>query len=669
MDQSAPFVPQMTLYREWLEKKRGLAFSGFSDLHHWSVNNISDFWQSIWDYHDVQSPTPFVHPLADEVMPGAQWFAGAQVNFARQVLRHGPAAQASGQPAIIAENETGDVRSLTWEELNAQVASLALELRRLGVQRGDRVVAYLPHIPETIVAFLATVSIGAIWSLAAPDMGVPAVRDRFRQIEPKLLIAVDGCYYAGKGRDRSETVAELVREIPSIESLILIKTPFATRSLDHDVTFELAVSRRDAQTEAFEPEWLPFDHPLWIVYSSGTTGLPKGLVHGHGGIMLSSLASAKHTDNGASYEPNSMGERFHWYSSTGWVMWNATVQALLGGTTVVIFDGSPSGARENPDWSLLWRFAKRHRVTFMGAGAAFFTACQKAGLSLSEVGKLSVRALGSTGSPLPAATQNWGTEQLVSVGIQDVWWCNLAGGTDICTSFATGNRELAQQAGRMQCRQLGTAVEAWDENGEALIDAVGELVCTRPLPSMPLFLWGDVDGSRYLSAYFDTYPGIWRHGDWISIGADESVAILGRSDATINRAGLRLGASEIYAAVEALPEVADSLVVDVETDVGESSLMLFLTLVNGQTLDGAVQKRIEDSIRDRLSPRFIPDVMACAPDIPRTLSGKKLEVPIKRILKGSDVNQVVDRSVVANPECLDWYMDWAMRAPHTSPRQ
>lgn len=652
------FNPQIRLFQNWLRDERGLAFDDYEALRQWSVVDLEAFWRSVWDYHDLRSPTPFAHALEREQMPGAVWFEGARLNYAEQVLRHVEAAAAAGQPAIVADDEAGWVREIGWPELRTQIAAFAATLRSHGIRPGDRVVAYLPNRPETVIAFLACASVGAVWSVCAPDMGVPAIRDRFRQIAPKLLIAVDGVFYAGRSLDRSAVVEELRAALPTLETTIVLATPFAAGHVEGALDFTGALAT-PADADAFEPLPLPFDHPLWILYSSGTTGLPKPLVHSHGGVVLTALAGGLHTDLGPSYVVNSLGERYHWYSTTGWVMWNAQVAGLLTGTTICLFDGSPSGAKDRPDWSLLWRFAARHRVTFFGAGAAFHIACMKVPLDLADCGDLSrVRALGSTGSPLPAETQEWGTRQFARLGVDNIWWCNISGGTDLCGNFITAHRELPQRPGAMQCRQLGAAVEAWDENARPVVGEVGELVCTRPIPAMPIRLWGDADGSRYREAYFATYPGVWRHGDWLRIDPDGSCIISGRSDATINRAGLRMGTSEIYAAVEQLPDIADSLVVDVQpSDAAASSrLMLFVVLVSGGVLDGSLRSRIADAIRTSLSPRFVPDVVVAAPAIPRTLSGKKQELPVKRILQGADPQRVVDRSAMANPECLDWYV-------------
>jgi len=651
-----PYVPIVRLYQDWLQQTHGLQFADYRALWRWSVDEPDAFWQSLWTYDDMRSPTPHTAVRSADPMPRTRWFEGAQVNYAQRVLRHVDAAHAAGVPAIVSDNELGEVREVSWPELRRQVASLALTLREMGVQRGDRVAAYLPNVPEAIVAFLACASVGAIWSVCAPDMGVQAVTDRFKQIAPKLLIAADGVHYAGKRLDRSAVVAGLRDSLPSVDKLIVLRTPFASRQVPADADFAQATARDDAAVAAFEPEWLPFDHPLWVVYSSGTTGLPKPLVHGHGGILMMGAAGRKLGDVGASYLPNSLGERFHWYSSTGWVMWNSQVSGLCDGATVVIFDGSPGGSKEQPDWTVLWRFAARHRVTYFGAGAAFYANCMKAGVDLSQCGDLGlVRALGSTGSPLAEDVQRWGTAQFAAIGTPHIWWNNISGGTDFCGAFVGGHRELPLQPGRMQCRLLGCAVEAWNADGQAVDNEVGELVCTQPLPSMPLFFWGDEGHARYLSSYFDTYPGVWRHGDWLKVHGDESCIIYGRSDATINRHGLRMGTSEIYNAVEALPEVLDSLVIDLEYLGRDSRMVMFVVLRPGLTLDEALRARIHGAIQQTLSPRFVPDVTLQADEIPRTLSGKKQEVPIKKLFLGQPLERVVNRDAMANPQCLPWY--------------
>ncbi|HYD78160.1 acetoacetate--CoA ligase [Ramlibacter sp.] len=655
-----PFVPRLRLYQDWLRTERGLAFDSYDALWRWSVTDLAGFWQSIWDYFELQSPTPPTQVLADERMPGTRWFEGAQVNFARQVFRHVQPAQAAGLPALVSRNEKGQHRELSWPELQRQAAALALHLQAQGLQPGDRVAAYLPNVPETIVAFLAVASLGGVWSLCAPDMGTNAVLDRFRQIEPRVLIACDGVSYGGKDHERGEVVEQLQAALPSVQHLLVLRNlgGQAGAGLPPHADFAEAVARSGPEVAAFEPRWLPFDHPLWIVYSSGTTGLPKPIVHGHGGILMTMLLMmALHNDIGCSYDANSFGERYHWYSSTGWVMWNAQMAGLALGTTCCIYDGNPGGSKEKPDWTVLWRFAADLGVTFFGAGAAFFANCMKAGVQLSQYpGLQSVRALGTTGSPLSEDVQRWGTQQFEALGVPGIWWCNISGGTDFAGAFIGGNRELPQVPGQMQCRLLGCAVEAWNEQGEPVVGEVGELVCRRPIPSMPLYFWNDEGNHRYLSSYFDMYPGVWRHGDWLKITPEGGCIIYGRSDATINRHGMRMGTSELYSAVEALPEVLDSLVVDLEYLGRESWMPLFVVLRPGVELDDALRASINGAVRAALSPRFVPDQVYAVPEIPRTLSGKKQELPVKKLLLGQPLEKVVNKDAMANPASLDWFV-------------
>ena len=662
---------QLTLYRRWLQDKRGLTFRDYEDLRQWSVRDLEAFWQSIWDYFDLKSPTPHRSVLAQRKMPGAVWFPGAQVNYTQQVLRHVGPAEAAGQKAIISSGEDRGMRGTSWPELRRQVAALALHLKAHGIRPGDRVAAYLPNIPETVIAFLATASLGAIWSVCAPDMAAPAVIDRFKQIEPKVLIACDHVVYAGRRHDRRSVIGELRASLPSVAHLILHSEAADTNRLS------TILAGSGAEIDAFEPEWVGFDHPLWIVYSSGTTGLPKPIVHGHGGVMIVGMAlSVLHNDIGCSYQPTSFGERYHWYSSTGWIMWNCQVSGLLNGTTCCIFDGSPGGPKDNPDWLTLWRFVANAEVTFFGAGAAYFASCTKAGIDLAAAGDLSrLRALGSTGSPLAADTQAWFNERFARLALvngnheqQQMWWANISGGTDFAGAFIGGCRDLPQVPGTMQCRLLGAAVEAFDAAGHPVSDEVGELVCTEPMPSMPLRFWNDPGEERYRASYFDIYPdnydgsgrgAVWRHGDWLKINPDGSCVIYGRSDATINRHGLRMGTSEIYSAIEALPEVLDSLVVDLEYLGRESYMPLFVVLRDGMTLDRAMEFKINRAIEAGLSRRFVPSEIFAVPEIPRTLSGKKQELPIKRLLLGHPLEKVINKDAMANPACLEWYLEFA----------
>jgi acetoacetyl-CoA synthetase len=676
---TTPYVPQISLYRRWLKDQRGLSFSNYEEMRQWSVGDIDAFWQSIWDYFDLRSPTPHRAVLAQRKMPGAVWFPGAQVNCARQVFRHVAAADAASQPAIVSSGEDGVLKETSWPELRRKVAALAIHLKGQGVGTGDRVAAYLPNIPETVIAFLATASIGAIWSVCAPDMAAPAVIDRFKQIEPKVLIASDGVTYAGRRHDRRSVVEELRRSLPTVEHFIM-HSDMTEAAVTSDHLLSEICAAEGSEIDAFEPVWLPFDHPLWIVYSSGTTGLPKPIVHSHGGVMIVVLPlNVLHNDIGCSYQPDSFGERYHWYSSTGWIMWNCQVNGLLNGTTCCIFDGSPGGSKEKPDWTTLWRFVADARVTFFGAGAAFFANCTKAGIDLASVGDLSrLRAVGSTGSPLSKDTQDWFNERFAALSSvngntaqAEMRWANMSGGTDFAGAFIGANPELPQVAGAMQCRLLGCAVEAFDEQGRAVIDEVGELVCTEPLPSMPLRFWNDEGDKRYRASYFETYPdnfdgsgrgAVWRHGDWLKIGVDGTCVIYGRSDATINRHGLRMGTSELYSAIEALPEVLDSMVVDLEYLGRESYMPLFVVLREGVTLDHSMKARINHAIEAGLSRRFLPNEIIVVPEIPRTLSGKKQELPIKKLLLGQPLEKVINKDAMANPECLDWYIEFARNA-------
>jgi len=681
-------IHHITRYTDWLARERGLHFdptttAGYDALWRWSVADLTAFWGSIWTYFGLQSPTPYTAVLDAEVMPGARWFAGAQVNYAQHLFSHADAAHAAGHPAIVFQNEAmqarGEMQEVSWPELRRQVASLAGELARLGVQRGDRVGAFLPNIPATVVAFLACASLGAIWSVCSPDMGPVAVLDRFRQIEPKVLIAVDGYRYGGVAHDRLPVLRGLLAELTSVRDVVLLN--YLDETVDasalasphraaHDFT-ELTSHTR-AHTTPFVPAWLPFDHPLWVVYSSGTTGLPKPIVHGHGGVMIEALkAGALHNDVG----PSALtGDRYHWYSATGWIMWNSQLGALLGGATICIYDGNPGGAVQGsskaPDLTTLWRFAADAGVTFFGAGAAFYANCLKAGIEPAKVADLSrLRAIGSTGSPLAIDAYEWIWAQMPQLdgpnGKEPIWLTPISGGTDFAGAFVAGLPTLPVVAGEMQCRCLGAAVEAWNDAGEPLVDAVGELVCVKPMPSMPLYFWNDDGNARYLSSYFDMFPGVWRHGDWIRITPRGGAIIYGRSDATINRHGIRMGTAELYRAVEVMPEVLDSLVVDLEYLGRDSYMPLFVVLREGLVLDAALAQRMRDSIRTALSARHVPNEIFQVEAVPRTLSGKKMELPVKKLLMGARAEQVFNIDAMGGAEraagCVAWFVEFAAK--------
>lgn len=678
--------PQILRFTRWLEAQRGLRFDpttveGYDTMWRWSVNDLEAFWGAIWDYFDIESPTPYKRVLAEPVMPGARWFEGAQVNYARQVLRHADAAHAAGHPAIVFQNERmrelGQMQELSWIELRRQVASLATALRGMGVQRGDRVCAFLPNTPHAVVAFLATASLGAIWSVCSPDMGPLAVLDRFRQIEPKVLIGVDGYVYGGVEHDRLPVLRQLLAELPSVRHAVLLR--YRDETADASVLAGPGRTLHDfaalvADDVAFEPEWLPFDHPLWVVYSSGTTGLPKPIVHGHGGVMLEGLKMGTlHNNVGASVDT---GDRYHWYSSTGWIMWNTQPGALLGGTTVCTFDGNPGGPSaktRSVDLNTIWQFAAEAGATFFGAGAAFYANCLKAGLEPAKAADLSrLRAIGSTGSPLATDAYHWIWQQMPQVDGQRIWLTPISGGTDFAGAFVGGLITLPVVEGEMQCRCLGAAVEAWSEpdaagRGRALVDEVGELVCVKPMPSMPLRFWNDEGHRRYLDSYFDMYPGVWRHGDWIRITPRGGAIIYGRSDATINRHGIRMGTAELYRAVEAQPEVLDSLVVDLEYLGRESYMPLFVVLREGAVLDEALTKRLKQAIREALSARHVPNEIFQVSGIPRTLSGKKMELPVKKLLMGTPADQVFKLDAMANADCVPWFVDFAAKRAAAQP--
>lgn len=643
--------PRLATYQRWLNDNRGLAFPDYDALWRWSVTDLRSFWASIWEYFAIESPTPYSAVLDDERMPGAKWFVGSQVNLTQQVFRHAAAAHRAGHPALVFADEAllaqGRLQAVSWPELQRQVANFARALRAMGVQRGDRVCAVLPNTPQTVAVFLAVVGLGAIWSICSPDMGPVAVLDRFRQIEPKVLVACDGYTWGGVFYDRRAHVDELLASLPSVQQAV------------RGARIDAMLAGDGADGAPFTPEWLPFDHPLWIVYSSGTTGLPKPIVHGHGGILVEFLKGSLHNNLGPTVET---GDRFHWFSTTGWIMWNAQLGGLLGGTTVCIFDGSPGGASRAPDWSTLWRFAGLAKCTFFGAGAAFFASCLKADVRPMDVADLSaLRAIGSTGSPLSEECHDWIWQRCPKVDGRDIWIDAISGGTDFAGAFVGGNVMLPQRRGVMQCRWLGAAVEAWNEQGRALTDEVGELVCTKPIPSMPLHFWGDEGGARYHDSYFDMFPNVWRHGDWIRITPEGGAVIYGRSDATINRYGVRMGTAELYRAVEALPEVLDSLVVDLEYLGRDSWMPLFVVLRPGLRLDDDLVTRIKAAVKVALSPRHVPNDVFQVSAIPRTLSGKKMELPVKKLLMGADPAGVLKRDAMANADSVDWFIELARR--------
>ena len=531
-------------------------------------------------------------------------------------------------------------RTLSYGELAREVGAVAAGLRRLGVGRGDRVAAYLPNIPETLVAFLAAASIGAVWSSCPPEFGVGAVADRFQQITPRVLFAVDGYVYGGKPQDRRGVLAELRERLGQQTTTVLL--PY----LDEQATVEGTLPWRELVAEPAEPQFtaVPFDHPLWILYSSGTTGLPKGLVHGHGGVLLEHYKTlALHCDLGPD-------DRFFWFSTTGWMMWNFLASGLLLGATLVLYDGNPG----HPDLGTLWRLAEQAGITFFGTSAPFIAACMKAGVEPGrDQGLGDLRSIGSTGAPLSPEGFRWLYQHVKA----DCLVGSVSGGTDMCTAFVTCCPLLPVREGELQCRALGAKVQAYDDEGHPVTGEVGELVITEPMPSMPVFFWNDPEGTRYRESYFELFPGVWRHGDWIRIGAHGGCVISGRSDSTLNRGGVRMGTSDFYRVVEALPGIEDCLVIEVADDCGgESRLVLFVVVPPGRQLDDRLRSEITRAVRQQLSPRHVPDEVSVIAAVPRTLNGKKLEVPVKRILEGRPLGSTVNRAVIANPEALDAFL-------------
>jgi acetoacetyl-CoA synthetase len=713
----------LTGFMRWAGEREGRTFTEYEQLRQWSVTELERFWASVWEYFGVRCSRPYARVLDARTMPGARWFGGAELNYAENMLcgrsvgrssERGSAGERGGGPggrdpdqiAVLHASELRELRELTWGELSAQVAAVANGLRALGVERGDRVVAYMPNIPETLVAFLASASVGAIFSSAAPEFGARSVIDRFAQIEPTVMLAVDGYRHGGKDFDRRTVVGEILAELPTVRHTVLVPYLFegagrppapsppgagAAGSRDSGVgvappdpadappsswpgalTWRALCERGEADAPVFEQ--VPFDHPLWVLYSSGTTGLPKAIVHSHGGILVEQLKKSHlHLD----LHP---GDRMFWYTTTGWMMWNFLIGCLFTEAAIVLYDGSPG----HPDMGAMWALAERTRMTCMGVSAGLLSACEKAGVQPAREYDLStLRSIGSTGSPLAPESFAWVYREVK----EDVWLFSTSGGTDVCTAFVGGCPLLPVHEGELQCRVLGCAVEAWDEQGRSVIEEVGELVLTEPLPSMPLFFWGDDPptpdpdaggraadpperrvgrvGPRYMESYFSMYPGIWRHGDWIEITSRGGAVIYGRSDATINRQGVRMGTSEIYRAASAVGEVVDALVVDIPQGPRtgalppELGMWLFVVLRPGVELDDALKGRIRRRIREDCSPRHVPDEVMQIAEVPRTLSGKTLEVPVKRILMGAAPTEAASVDSLANPRALDYFVELA----------
>lgn len=628
----------------WLQQNRNLSFDSYDKLWDWSVTELEAFWEAMWEYFDIESSTPYRSVLSVRKMPGAKWFEGAKINYTEHVFRN----RDSEKTAIIHTSEVRpELREVSWGKLYEDTLAIQQTLKKLGVQKGDRVVSYSANNYETVVAFLATASLGAIWSSASPDFGTQSVIDRFKQIEPKVMFTVDGYRYGGKEFDRLETVQSIQSEIPSLEATITIpylQTDADFSKLKKPISWEKATE--NTETKGLTFEHVEFNEPLWILFSSGTTGKPKPIVHSQGGMLIEHLkALTFHCDLGED-------DRFFWFTTTGWMMWNFLIGGLLTGTTIILYDGNPA----YPSTDTLWKLAQDTKMNLFGTSASYITACMKEDLKPKEKFDLSaLQNISSTGSPLPPEGFKWSYDNVK----EDLWIASVSGGTDVCTAFVIGAPVLPVYAGELQCRGLGAKVESFDEAGHAHIDEVGELVLTEPFPAMPIFFWDDADGTRLYESYFDLYDGIWSHGDYIKVTDRGTCVIYGRSDATINRGGIRIGTSEIYRAVDKIPEIEDSLIVDIPSPSGDSHTPLFIVLKEGYELTDELKTSIKKQIRDYCSPRHVPTGIYAAPDLPKTLNGKKLEVPVKKILMGQPLERVVNKGSLGNQQALDYFLEFA----------
>ncbi|MGC1089097.1 MAG: acetoacetate--CoA ligase [Candidatus Acidiferrum sp.] len=635
----------LTRFRRWLDRERGLRFADYEALWNWSVQELEEFWQAIWDYFGVESSAPHTRVLGKRTMPGADWFPGARLNYAQHVLRR----ERAGGDAVLFMNETWPLSGVPWESLASDVRTLATRLRELGVRPGDRVVAYMPNIPQTMIAMLATTAIGAIWACCSPDFGSYGVIDRVQQLSPKVLFCVDGYQYGGKAFDRRDELAEIIGALEGLEHVVYLPYLNAgnhTGPCKDALKWSELLNRNAVPREEFEFEQVPFSHPLWVLFSSGTTGLPKAIVQSHGGILLEQLKLQYfHMDYRES-------ERAFFFTTSGWMMWNFLVSMPLTGVCPVLYDGNPA----YPSADVLWRVAQDSRASFFGASPAYVEVMAKAGIVPRERFDLShLRAIMPAGSPVSPECTAWFYRNVK----KDVWIATGSGGTDCCTGFVGGVPTQPVYAGEIQGRSLGVAAYAFNEKGESVTDEVGELVMTEPMPSMPIYFWNDKDGSRYRESYFDMYPGAWRHGDFFRINRRGGCFVLGRSDATLNRHGVRIGTAEIYRVVAQIEEVEDSLIVNLDLPGGKFFMPLFVKLVNGFDLDAALERKICERLRREYSPRHVPDRVIQAPGIPMTLTRKKMEVPVRKILMGVPPERAANRNAMTNPESLAFFADYA----------
>lgn len=631
----------LTNFISWLGERQ-LTFASYEELWQWSVNEPAAFWAAVWDYFDIISHSPYREVLSSDPMPHSKWFEGASINYAEHLFRLGQ----KDSIAIYYQSEQCDLKTITWEELQSKVAAFQKFLIEAGLQAGDRVVAYLPNIPEASIAFLACCSLGIVWSSCSPDFGANSVVERFAQISPKLLVACDGYQYGGKKFDRRESVVSMLSELPSIEQLVwvpIIDSISELPSTPVPVTPWAEAMKRVGDLH-FKP--LPFAHPIWVLYSSGTTGAPKAITHSQGGTLL------EHYKYMAFHNDVKQGERYFWFSTTGWMMWNFLHAAWLRGAAIILYDGNPAW----PSLDVLWKLAETTQMTHFGTSAPFLTACMKNDLHPGIQFDLShLRSISSTGSPLPPEAFAWVYQSVK----RDVWLCSMSGGTDVCTAFVGGNPLWPVYEGEIQCRALGCALYVWNEEGESVQDEIGEMVITKPMPSMPIYFWNDPQGTSYFNSYFDTFPGVWRHGDWIRLSPRNGLVIYGRSDATLNRHGVRIGTAEIYNALNSLTELKDSLIVNLELSGGRHYMPLFVVLNPGQQLSEELRMRINQTLRSSYSPRHVPDEIIEVPDIPYTISGKKMEAPVKKLLLGLTIGKAANIGAMRNPESLAFFEAFA----------